>query len=108
MPLPGPTTVRTLSQKHKQHLRGLAHALTPVCRLGSAGITPAFLTELEVTLSHHELIKLKIAAASRTDRDAAIDSITAHSGASLIARIGNVAVLYRPCPTGARLLLPEA
>ncbi len=97
-----------LSQKHKKHLRGLAHALTPVCRLGSAGVTATFLTELETTLSHHELIKLKVAAASRTDRDASIESITAHTGASLIARIGNVAVLYRPCPTGARLVLPEA
>ena len=102
------TTTRKLSQKHKKHLRGLAHALTPLCRLGTAGVTPAFLTELEATLTHHELIKLKVTAASRTDRDVAIDSITTHLGASLIARIGNVAVLYRPCPTGARLLLPEA
>jgi RNA-binding protein len=102
------TTTHPLSQKHKKHLRGLAHALTPVCWLGSAGVTPAFLTELEATLSHHELIKLMITAPNRTDRDTSIDSITAHTGASLIARIGNVAVLYRPCPTGARLVLPEA
>lgn len=101
------TTAHSLSQKHKKHLRGLAHALKPVCRLGSAGLTPAFLTELEATLSHHELIKLKVSAPSRTDRDASIESITAHTGASLIARIGNVAVLYRPCPTGARIVLPD-
>jgi RNA-binding protein len=101
------TATHHLSQKQKKHLRGLAHSLRPVGRLGSAGVTPAFLAELESTLSHHELIKLKVTAASRTDRDASIESITAHLGASLIGRIGNVAVLYRPCSSGARLLLPE-
>jgi RNA-binding protein len=96
-----------LSEKQKKHLRGLAHALKPVSRLGSAGLTEAFLTELETALTHHELIKLKAAAATRTERDAAIEAILARTGASLIARIGNVAVLYRPCPSGARLKFPE-
>ncbi len=99
---------KQLTEKQKKHLRGLAHALSPVARLGTGGLTEPFLTELEAALSHHELIKLKAAAASRTERDAAIEAILARTGASLIARIGNVAVLYRPCPTGARLTLPEA
>ena len=98
---------KPLSEKQKKHLRGLAHALKPVSRLGSAGITEPFLTELETTLAHHELIKLKATAANRTERDAAIDSIVVRTGAQLIARIGNVAVLYRPCPSGARLQIPE-
>ena len=99
--------VTKLSEKQKKHLRGLAHALRPTSRLGSAGITEAFLAELDATLNHHELIKLKAAAASRTERDAAIQSILARTGATLIARIGNVAVLYRPSPAGAQLALPQ-
>jgi RNA-binding protein len=98
---------KPLSEKQKKHLRGLAHALQPVSRLGSSGVTEAFLTELETALAHHELIKLKATAANRMERDAAIESILARTGASLIARIGNVAVLYRPCPSGARLKLPD-
>jgi RNA-binding protein len=98
---------KPLSEKQKKHLRGLAHALKPVSRLGSAGLTEAFLAELETALTHHELIKLKAAAANRTERDAAIESIVARTGAQLIAQIGNVAVLYRPCPGGARLKFPE-
>ncbi len=96
-----------LTEKQRKHLRGLAHALQPVSRLGAAGVTDAFLAEFDATLAHHELIKLKVTAASRTDRNAAIEAIAARTGATLIARIGNVAVLYRPCPTGARLVLPE-
>jgi len=98
---------KPLSEKQKKHLRGLAHTLQPTSRLGSAGVTEAFLTALDATLTHHELIKLKAAAASRTERDAAIESIVARTGATLVARIGNVAVLYRPCPTGTRLELPQ-
>lgn len=97
---------KPVSEKQKKHLRGLAHALDPVSRLGSAGVTDAFLAELETTLTRHELIKLKVAAADRDSRDAAIDTILAKTGARLITRIGNVAVLYRPSPDGARLILP--
>jgi RNA-binding protein len=100
-------TQKPLSEKQKKHLRGLAHALQPTSRLGSAGVTDAFLTELDATLTHHELVKLKAAAASRTERDAAIESIVARTGATLVTRIGNVAVLYRPRPAGARLELPR-
>jgi RNA-binding protein len=97
-----------LSEKQKKHLRGLAHALRPVSRLGSAGVTAAFLTEMEAALTHHELVKLKVTAASRTERNAAIEAVAARTGAVVITRIGNVAVLYRPCPAGARLALPQA
>ncbi len=95
-----------LTQKQKRHLRGLAHGLEPVSRLGTAGLTDAFLTEFEATLAHHELIKLKVAAADRTGRAQVIESIVSRTGATLITRIGNIAVLYRPCPAGARLQLP--
>jgi RNA-binding protein len=97
-----------LSEKQKKHLRGLAHGLKPLSRLGAAGVTDAWLAELDTTLAHHELVKIKVASSSRTDRNAAIDTVAARTGASLIARIGNIAVLYRPCPTGARLVLPDA
>ncbi|MBL8200592.1 MAG: ribosome assembly RNA-binding protein YhbY [Chromatiales bacterium] len=97
-----------LTEKQRKHLRGLAHGLHPVSRLGSAGVTDAFLAEFDATLAHHELVKLKVTAATRTDRNAAIEAVTARTGATLISRIGNVAVLYRPCPSGPRLVLPEA
>ena len=97
-----------LNEKQKKHLRGLAHGLGPVSWLGTAGITEPFLAELDATLKHHELIKLKVSAASRKDRDQAIESVVLQTGATLITRIGNVAVLYRAAPDGARLELPAA
>jgi RNA-binding protein len=101
-------TAKGLSEQQKKHLRGVAHGLDPVLRLGTAGITEAFLAELETTLAHHELIKIKVAASDRTQRDAAIASLVEHAGATLITRIGNIAVLYRPRPDGTRIQLPAA
>ncbi len=98
---------KALSERQKKHLRGLAHALRPVSRLGNAGVTDAFLAELEATLAHHELIKLKVVAPDRAQRDTAIETLVERTGATLIARIGNIAVLYRSDPSGPRLELPE-
>jgi len=102
------TETKDLTEKQRKHLRGLAHGLRPVSRLGSAGVTDAFLAEFEAALAHHELIKLKVTAATREDRNAATEAVVARTGATLIARIGNVAVFYRPRPAGSRLELPEA
>ncbi|WP_347338198.1 YhbY family RNA-binding protein [Chromatium okenii] len=55
----------------------------------------AVLAEMEVALNHHELIKIRVNAGDRDERDAAIADIQAHTQAMLIARIGNVAAFYR-------------
>jgi RNA-binding protein len=97
----------SLTEAQRRHLRGLAHKLKPLARVGGAGVTPAFLAELDRVLCHHELVKLRIASTGdRADREAALQSILAQTGAVLVTRIGHVAVLYRPDPAGARLALP--
>ena len=62
-----------LSDKQKQYLRGLAHSLKPVVHIGSAGITPGLLTELDRNLEHHELLKVKLRVGNRATRYAAIN-----------------------------------
>src|SRR6516164_10436262 len=44
-----------LSERQRRHLRGLAHALKPVIRLGNAGVTPAVIAETACALETHEL-----------------------------------------------------
>ncbi len=94
-----------LSEKQKKFLRGQGHALSPLARLGSAGVTDGFMAELDRTLTRHELVKVKLNGGNRTDRESALGLILAGSGATLVTRIGNVAVLYRPAPE-PRLVLP--
>lgn len=95
-----------LTDKQRKRLRGLAHPLRAVTRLGSAGVTGEWLAELDRALEHHELLKVKFAAGSREARDAAIEETLKHSGAALVTRIGNVAVLYRPRAENPGLVLP--
>jgi RNA-binding protein len=98
-----------LTEAQRRHLRGLAHRLKPLARVGGGGVTPAFLEELDRVLCHHELVKLRIASAGdRADWAAMLESILTRTGAVLVTRIGHVAVLYRPDPAGPRLALPSA
>jgi RNA-binding protein len=96
-----------LSERQRRHLRGLAHALKPVIRVGNAGLTEAVATETARALTDHELIKVKAPGGDREARDALFASLAAATGSVLVHRIGNVAVLYRPHPELPRILIPD-
>jgi RNA-binding protein len=102
-----PAAPAVLSERARRHLRGLAHALKPVIRLGNAGLTPAVTAETARALHDHELIKVKAPGGDRLARDALFTGLAAATGSALVHRIGNVAVLYRARPEGARILLPD-
>ncbi len=84
-----------LNEKQRKHLRGLAHDLKPIIHVGSSGISTGLTDELGRTLHHHELVKVKIRISDRDARDSAINEIVDKTGASLVARIGNTAILYK-------------
>ncbi len=85
----------SLSEPQKRHLRKLAHNLKPVIIIGSAGFSEGVANELELTLEHHELIKVRVNAADREERDALIAQICETASCELVQRIGHVAILYR-------------
>jgi len=95
-----------LTERQKKYLRREAHALKPVLSLGDKGITDSFLQELDSTLEHHELIKVKLRAGDRDSRDQALEQLVAQSRATLITRIGNIATLYRPRKKNPRIAVP--
>jgi RNA-binding protein len=97
-----------LSEAQRRHLRGLAHALKPVVRLGNAGLTDSVARETERALADHELIKVKAPGGERAARDAAFAQLARHTASALVQRIGNVAVLYRPRADLPRILIPDA
>ena len=87
-----------LSEHQKKYLRGRGHDLKPLIMVADAGLSESLLAEFESTLAHHELIKVKLRVGDRTTRDKMIDTLCADHSASLIQRIGNVALLYRANP----------
>ncbi|MGY1457044.1 MULTISPECIES: ribosome assembly RNA-binding protein YhbY [unclassified Luteimonas] len=88
-------------------LRGQAHGLKAMLQLGGKGLTDAVVAEVEGALGHHELIKVKVAAADREARDALMAELAKRSGAVLVHRIGHVAVLYRPNSEKRQIVLPR-
>jgi RNA-binding protein len=88
----------TITEKQKRWLKKRTHHLKPVVTIGQQGITDAVLAELDSALSHHELLKVKVNAGDRDERDAAIALISQRTGAEVVARIGHVASFYRANP----------
>ena len=78
----------------RKKLKAQAHALNPVVMIGQAGLTEAVLSEIDVALNCHELIKIRIRA-ERPERKQMSDKICEETGADLIQSIGQIAVIYR-------------
>lgn len=95
-----------LKKNQIKFLRGKGQQMKPVVWIGQAGCSKAVLAELDQALEHHELVKVKIAAGDREARDQIVAQICESSNASLVQRIGNIALLYRPAAELPRLLLP--
>jgi len=95
-----------LSESQKKFLRGLGHQLKPVIMVGDAGLSDGVLKEFASTIEHHELIKVRIRAGDRSARDEIIKNLCDKGSSSLVARIGNVALLYRRNEEKPRIPLP--
>lgn len=97
----------TLSEPQKKYLRGLGHALKPLIMVGDAGLSDSLLAEFESTLSHHELIKVRVKTGDRAARDDIIEKLCSHSSAEVVQRIGNMALLYRINPDKQTIRVPN-
>jgi len=96
-----------LTAAQNRFLRGQTHGLKAMLQVGGKGVTDALVAEIDGALEHHELIKVKVGAADREERDALVGEIAKRTGAALVQRIGHVAVLYRPNPEQRQIVLPR-
>lgn len=95
-----------INEAQKKHLRALGHKLKPVVLVGNAGLSEAVIAETNEALRAHELIKVKVRVGGRDERDAAVARLCERTGATLVQRIGNTAIVYRPDPDAPRINLP--
>ncbi|MCB1919684.1 MAG: ribosome assembly RNA-binding protein YhbY [Candidatus Competibacteraceae bacterium] len=96
----------TLTLSQKRHLKALAHHRKPVVIVGNNGVTPGVSQEIDQALSHHELIKVRVNAEDRDARERMIEALCAESDATLVQRIGHVAILFRRNPDAPRVEWP--
>jgi len=86
-----------LTSAEKRELKAKAQRLEPVLRLGSAGVSDAFLSSLDKALSLHGLVKIKFTE-FKEEKKTIAPEIAEKTGSDLIMRVGNVAVYFREQP----------
>lgn len=84
-----------ITEKQKRHLRTLAHNLKPVVTIGDAGLSDAVIKEIDLSIAHHELIKVRVHAENRDERKDLINELCEKADATLVQSIGHMAVMYR-------------
>jgi len=87
-----------LSPARRRELKARAHALDPVVLIGGAGLSSAVLAEIDRGLKSHELIKVRVPGADRTEREAILEEICRRTGAQAVQHIGKILVLFRENP----------
>ncbi|HVR37644.1 MAG TPA: ribosome assembly RNA-binding protein YhbY [Thermoanaerobaculia bacterium] len=96
-----------LTTKQRQYLKGLAHALAPVVRIGKGGASDAVVEETKKSLFAHELIKVRIESDDGTERRALADKLAAATDAQVAGTIGKIAILYRARDEKPEIKLPK-
>jgi RNA-binding protein len=89
----------------RKYLRGLAHALKPVVRVGKAGISDEVLRKVDVALDDHELIKVSMHKPKDKKKMAA--ALAEGCKAELAGLLGHTVILYRQHKEKPRIRLPQ-
>ncbi len=94
-----------LNSHQRQFLKAQAHSLNPVVMLGSKGLTESVIAELDSSIEHHELVKVKLSASDALKEQAQEVADSVH--AELVTVVGKIAVLFRQRPDDSRFILPR-
>jgi len=81
------------NQSRKQ-FRAIGHKLNPVLII-SNGLSDNIAAELERALADHELIKIRVNATDRVEKQEILDTICKSHQAELIQLTGHIALIYR-------------
>jgi putative YhbY family RNA-binding protein len=92
-----------LTPSERKEKRADAHHLSPVVAVGSDGLTPAVVREIDAALNAHGLLKVRVFSDDRTARDAMLATLSEQLGAAPIQHIGKLLVLWRPVPEKPRV-----
>jgi RNA-binding protein len=84
----------------RRDLRARAHHLHPVVSIGQHGLTPSVVHEIDVALTAHELIKVRVFSDKREERDALLVRLCDELSCAAVQQIGKLLVLWRPRPPG--------
>jgi RNA-binding protein len=87
-----------LTSAERKRLKAVSHDLDPVVTIGSEGLKPSLLKEIDRSLNAHELIKIRAFSDECDEREAWLDAICEELNAAPVQHIGKVLVLFRKNP----------
>ena len=96
-----------LKGKQRSFLRGLGHHLDPVVQVGKDGLTEGLVGALDVALTTHELIKIKLGESAGADRRAIGAALAESAGADLVQVLGRTVLIYRRRVDNPAIELPR-
>lgn len=79
----------------RRKLKAQAHSLSAVIQTGARGVTDAVVSETDIAIEHHELIKVKLAGSERDQRAQMGQELADAVKAEVVGIIGSVVILYR-------------
>ena len=89
---------KNLSNIEKKILRKKGYSLKPAVMVGKNGLTDRVFTEIDVSLTSHELIKTPIRGGNKNERYNLCLKIQQKLKAELVHQIGFIKVFYRAKP----------
>ena len=84
-----------LSRDEIKRLRGEAHSLAPVVRVGGGGLTDAVVRAMDDALEAHELIKIRMLSDDREQRSAWIGEVLERTRSEKVHAIGKTLTMWR-------------
>lgn len=85
-----------LTVAQRLELKARAHTLNPIVIIGSGGLSPSVLEEIERSLKSHDLLKIRVMNDDREARIAMQQEICTLLNAGAVQHIGKILVIYRP------------
>ncbi len=97
-----------LTARERRDLRRIGHHLQPIVTVGDAGVSEGVIAETDRALTDHELIKVRLPAGDKSDRQALTQSLCEACKAQAVQHIGRIALIYRkaerPDPAKSNIL----
>lgn len=96
-----------LTSKQKQFLKGLAHPLAPLVRIGRGRLKDSVIEETKKSLLAHELIKVRIESDDSAERRSIAENLASAADAAIAGSVGKIVMLYREREEKPAIKLPR-
>ena len=96
-----------LTSKQRQFLKGLAHPLEPIVRVGRGKLKDSVVEETKKSLHAHELIKVRIESDDSAERRSIAENLASAADAAIAGSVGKIVMLYREREEKPSIKLPR-